>query len=131
MKQVAGTLRLDLAQYRELEAFAAFGSDLDASTQKQLTRGARLVEVLKQPQYQPLPLEKQVSILYAGTRGFLDKYPIDALAKYEAGLYSFIEDRYPQIYKDLAEKKEITDDIDKVMAKALNEYDEEFKDTNQ
>jgi F-type H+-transporting ATPase subunit alpha len=82
MKQVAGTLRLDLAQYRELEAFAAFGSDLDKSTQNQLTRGARLVEILKQPQYKPLPMEKQVTILFAGTRGFLDKYPIDVLAKF-------------------------------------------------
>jgi len=89
MKQVAGTLRLDMAQYRELEAFAAFGSDLDASTQKQLTRGARLVEILKQPQYQPLTLEKQVSILFAGTRGFLDALPLDVLAKYEAGHRSF------------------------------------------
>ena len=129
MKQVAGTLRLDLAQYRELEAFAAFGSDLDKATQNQLTRGARLVELLKQPQYQPLPLEKQVSILYAGTKGFLDNYPLEVLAKYEAGLYLFIEDRYPQIFTDLQEKQEITDDLDKLMNKALSEYAEEFKDT--
>jgi F-type H+-transporting ATPase subunit alpha len=129
MKQVAGTLRLDLAQYRELEAFAAFGSDLDKSTQQQLTRGARLVQILKQPQYQPLPMEKQVSILFAGARGFLDKYPLDALAKYEAGLYSFIEDRYPQIFKGLAEKKEFTAELDKMMREALTAYDEEFKDT--
>jgi F-type H+-transporting ATPase subunit alpha len=129
MKQVAGTLRLDLAQYRELEAFAAFGSDLDKATQRQLTRGARLVEILKQPQYQPLPMEKQVTILYAGTRGFLDNYPIDVLAKYEAGLYPFIEDRYPQIFSDLEEKLEINDDLDKLMAEALKAYDEEFKDT--
>jgi F-type H+-transporting ATPase subunit alpha len=129
MKQVAGSLRLDLAQYRELEAFAAFGSDLDKATQAQLTRGARLVELLKQPQYQPLPMEKQVSILYAGTRGFLDKYPLDVLAKYEAGLYTFIEERHPQIFTELAEKKEISDDLDKTMAEALKAYDEEFKDT--
>ena len=129
MKQVAGTLRLDLAQYRELEAFAAFGSDLDVSTQAQLTRGARLVELLKQAQYQPLSLEKQVSILYAGTKGFLDKYPVDVVGKYEAGLYQFLEDRYPNLLSDLAEKKEITDDLDKIMTEALNAYDEEFKDT--
>jgi F-type H+-transporting ATPase subunit alpha len=129
MKQVAGTLRLDLAQYRELEAFAAFGSDLDKATQKQLTRGARLVEILKQPQYQPLPVEKQVTILFAGTRGFLDNYPTDVLAKYEAGLYPFVEERYPQIFKELAEKNEISDDLDKLMTEALNAYDEEFKDT--
>jgi F-type H+/Na+-transporting ATPase subunit alpha len=129
MKQVAGTLRLDLAQYRELEAFAAFGSDLDKATQAQLSRGERLVEILKQPQFQPLAVEKQVTILYAGTKGYLDKYPVNVLEKYEAGLYSFIEDRYPQIFTEIAEKKEISEEIDKVMAEALNAYDEEFKDT--
>ena len=129
MKQVAGSLRLDLAQYRELEAFAAFGSDLDKSTQRQLTRGARLVEILKQPQYKPLPMEKQVTILYAGTRGFLDKYPINVLAKYEAGLFAFVSDRYPQIFKELADKKIISDELDKLMTEALNAFDEEFKDT--
>jgi F-type H+-transporting ATPase subunit alpha len=111
------------------EAFAAFGSDLDKATQAQLTRGARLVELLKQPQYHPLPMEKQVSILYAGTRGFLDKYPLNVLAKYEAGLYTFIEERHPQIFTELAEKKEISDDLDKTMAEAFKAYDEEFKDT--
>jgi F-type H+-transporting ATPase subunit alpha len=129
MKQVAGTLRLDMAQFRELEAFAAFGSDLDASTQKQLTRGQRLVEILKQPQYQPLSMEKQVTILYAGTRGFLDDLPIDVLAKYEAGLYKFIEDRFPQVFEGLNEKQEITDDLDKLMGEALTAYGDEFKDT--
>jgi len=129
MKQVAGTLRLDLAQYRELEAFAAFGSDLDAATQRQLTRGARLVEILKQPQYQPLSMEKQVTILYAGTKGYLDKYPVSVLAKYEAGLYPFIEDRYPQIFTELAEMQEISEALDQQMAEALGAYDEEFKDT--
>jgi F-type H+-transporting ATPase subunit alpha len=129
MKQVAGTLRLDLAQYRELESFAAFGSDLDASTQKQLTRGARLVEILKQPQYQPLPLEKQVSIMFAGTKGFLDELPLNVLAKYEAGLYQFIESRYPQIFSGIAEEKKISDDMEQLMNKALAEYGDEFKDT--
>ncbi len=129
MKQVAGTLRLDMAQFRELEAFAAFGSDLDEATQKQLTRGSRLVEILKQPQYQPLPLEKQVSILYAGTEGYLDEFPTDVVAKYEAGLYSFIESKYPDIFSGIAEKKELTDDIKQSLNKALTEYGEEFKDT--
>ena len=129
MKQVAGTLRLDLAQYRELEAFAAFGSDLDKGTQAQLARGERLVEILKQPQFQPLTVEKQVTILYAGTKGFLDKYPVNVLEKYEAGLYSFIEDRYAQIFTEIAEKQEISDELDKVMTEALNAYDDEFKDT--
>jgi F-type H+-transporting ATPase subunit alpha len=129
MKQVAGTLRLDLAQFRELEAFAAFGSDLDAATRRQLTRGARLVEILKQPQFQPLSMEKQVTILYAGTKGHLDEYPVDVLAKYEAGLYTFIEDRYPQIFSELKEKEAISDDLDKVMAEAIKAYGEEFRDT--
>ena len=129
MKQVAGTLRLDLAQFRELEAFAAFGSDLDAATQRQLTRGERLVEVLKQPQYKPLPVEKQVVIIFAGTKGFLDKYPANVVTKYEAGLYSFIEDRYPQIFSEIKEKQQISDDLDKVIREALDAYDEEFKNT--
>ena len=129
MKQVAGSLRLDLAQFRELEAFAAFGSDLDKATQQQLTRGTRLVEILKQPQYAPLTLEKQVAILYAGTKGYLDKYPVEVLGKYEAGLYPFIESKYPQIFSELAEQKKISDDLDKTMANALSDYDEEFKDT--
>jgi F-type H+-transporting ATPase subunit alpha len=129
MKQVAGTLRLDMAQFRELEAFAAFGSDLDKATQRQLTRGQRLVEVLKQPQYQPLSMPKQVTILYAGTRGFLDELPIDVVAKYEAGLYTFIEERYPAVFETLKEKEAIDDDLDKLMTEALTKYGEEFKDT--
>jgi F-type H+-transporting ATPase subunit alpha len=131
MKQVAGSLRLDLAQFRELEAFAQFGSDLDKATLRQLERGTRLVEVLKQPNYQPLAVEKQVMILYAGTRGYLDKYPLDVMGKYEAGLYPFIESKYPQVFTEIAEKKIISDDLDKTMAKALSEYDEQFKDTIQ
>lgn len=129
MKQVAGTLRLDMAQFRELEAFAAFGSDLDAATQKQLTRGRRLVELLKQPQYQPLSMEKQVTALFAGTRGYLDEFPTDVVAKYESGLYPFIEDRFPSVFTELADKEEITDDIEKLLDEALKAYGEEFKDT--
>jgi F-type H+-transporting ATPase subunit alpha len=129
MKQVAGTLRLSMAQYRELEAFAAFGSDLDAATQRQLTRGARLVQILKQPQYQPLPMEKQVTILFAGSRGYLDKYPVDVVTKYEAGLYPFIEERFPKVFADLKSKKAIDADLEKLMNEALKAYDEEFKDT--
>jgi F-type H+-transporting ATPase subunit alpha len=129
MKQVAGTLRLDMAQFRELEAFAAFGSDLDTATQKQLTRGQRLVEILKQPQYQPLSMAQQVTILYAGTRGFLDELPTDVVAKYEAGLYTFIEERYPKVFETLKEKEAIDDDLDKLMTEALTAYGNEFKDT--
>jgi F-type H+-transporting ATPase subunit alpha len=129
IRQVAGTLRLEMAQFRELEAFAAFGSDLDAATQKQLTRGQRLVEILKQPQYQPLSMEKQVLILYAGTKGFLDELPAEVVGKYEAGLYPFIEERYPQIFSQLVEKQEIDDELDGIMKEALTTYNEEFKDT--
>ena len=129
MKQVAGTLRLDLAQFRELEAFAAFGSDLDAATQKQLTRGERLVELLKQPQFKPLPMEKMVTVLFAGTRGYLDKYPREAVSKYEEGLYPFVENRFPEIFSGLKEKKEITKEIEGKLKQCLEAYDEEFKDT--
>lgn len=129
MKQVAGTLRLDMASFRELEAFAAFGSDLDASTQAQLTRGQRLVEILKQPQYKPLPVEKQVLILYAGTKGYLDKYPAAVVTKYEAGLYPFVEGRFPKLLPSIAEKAMIDDENEKLMIQALTAYDEEFKDT--
>ncbi len=129
MKQVAGSLRLDLAQYRELEAFAAFGSDLDEATQRQLTRGARLVEILKQPQYKPLSMEKQVTIIYAGTKGYLDKFPVSAVSKYEAGLYEFIESRCPQLFPSMNEKQMIDADVEALLQKVLAEYEEEFKDT--
>jgi len=129
MKQVAGTLRLDLAQYRELAAFAAFGSDLDAATQAQLTRGERLVEILKQPQYQPLPMEKQVTILYAGTNGFLDALPVETLADYEAELYNYIESNDPSIFSDLQEELQFTDAIKEKLEKALTSFGETFKAT--
>ncbi len=127
MKQVAGTLRLDLAQYRELAAFAQFGSDLDAATQAQLTRGERLVEILKQPQYKPLSMEKQVTILYAGTRGHLDTLPVNVLATYEDELYDYIDRSAPDIFKDLREKEAIDDDLDGRMKKAITAFTAEFK----
>ena len=126
MKQVAGSLRLDLAQYRELAAFAQFGSELDKATQQQLNRGIRLVEILKQPQYQPLPMEKQISIIYAGTRGFLDKYPVHVLGDYEQQFYTFMESRYPEILKEIKERKEISPDLDERMKAALTEFDGVF-----
>ncbi|MEJ2134529.1 MAG: F0F1 ATP synthase subunit alpha [Desulfofustis sp.] len=129
MKQVAGTLRLDLAQYRELAAFAAFGSDLDAATQAQLTRGERLVEILKQPQYQPLPMEKQVCIIYAGTNGWLDELPVETLADYEAELYNYIESNDPSIYGDLKEKQEFDDGLKEKLDKVLTSFGDTFKAT--
>ena len=129
MKQVAGNLRLDLAQFRELESFAAFGSDVDEATRRQLVRGERLVEILKQPQYQPLPLEKQVAIIYAGTKGYLDKYETGVLAKYEEGLYNFIETKFPEFFTGIAEKKALTEELESLLKKAITAFDEEFKDT--
>ncbi|WP_163337069.1 F0F1 ATP synthase subunit alpha [Desulfopila sp. IMCC35008] len=129
MKQVAGTLRLDLAQFRELAAFAAFGSDLDAATQAKLTRGERLVEILKQPQYQPLPMEKQVTIIYAGSNGYLDSLPVDALADYEAELYNYIESNEPSIFTDLDSEKEFTEPIKEKLNKVLASFGETFKAT--
>jgi F-type H+-transporting ATPase subunit alpha len=129
MKQVAGTLRLDLAQYRELAAFAGFGSDLDAATQAQLTRGERLVEILKQPQYQPLPMEKQVTIIFAGTKGFLDKFPVDTLADYEKELFSYIESNEPGLFTELREKEAISPELEEKMKKTLASFGETFKAT--
>ena len=122
MKQVAGTLRLELAQYRELAAFAQFGSDLDPATQRQLARGSRLVEVLKQGQYKPLPVEKQVLIIFAATNGYIDGYPASALKKYEEELYAFFDTRQPELVKELKEKKAIDDVIKPKLKKALDDF---------
>ncbi|MEE9569536.1 MAG: F0F1 ATP synthase subunit alpha [Candidatus Binatia bacterium] len=127
MKQVAGTLRLDLAQYRELEAFARFGSDLDKATQNQLNRGVRLVELLKQPQYEPMSMAKQVTAIYAGTRGFLDKYPVEKTGAYEQQMLEFIEQKHSYIFAELTDKDEIGDELDEKMKKALTEFDEIFQ----
>jgi F-type H+/Na+-transporting ATPase subunit alpha len=127
MKQVAGTLRLELAQYREMAAFAQFGSDLDQATQRQLSRGSRLVELLKQDQYQPLPVERQILIIYAGTNGFVDELPATALKKYEQELYSFIESRHPDIFADILKKRELDGDLRGKMTKALEEFKGVFK----
>lgn len=126
MKQVAGTLKLDLAQYRELAAFAQFGSDLDKATQAQLERGARLVEILKQPQFQPMSLSQQVIIIFAGTRGYLDKYPVSSLKNYEPQLLSFLESTYPAIMKEIDEKKIISPELEEKLKEALKEFDKVF-----
>jgi F-type H+-transporting ATPase subunit alpha len=126
MRQVAGSLRLDLAQYRELAAFAQFGSDLDAATQKQLNRGRRLTEILKQPQYQPLPVEKQVAIIFAATNGYLDPVPVERLRAYEDGLYRFFEGRHPGVLAAIAEKKILDDEVKAALMHALEEYGRDF-----
>jgi F-type H+-transporting ATPase subunit alpha len=126
MKQVAGTLRLDLAQYREMAAFAQFGSDLDKATQMQLERGVRLVEILKQPQYRPIPNEKQVLVIFAANNGFLDEYPVSALKKYETELYAFFDNRQAELVAELRDKKAIDDDLKKRMVAALEQFKKEF-----
>jgi F-type H+/Na+-transporting ATPase subunit alpha len=127
MKQVAGRLRLDLAQYRELAAFSQFGSDLDRATQQMLAKGERLVEILKQNQYQPLPMEKQVVIIFAGTTGFLDKIPVAECRRYEKELYSFLEARYAALLKEIAEKKDIKGELTEKLKKALEEFAQTFE----
>jgi F-type H+-transporting ATPase subunit alpha len=127
MKQVAGSLRLDLAQYREMAAFAQFGSDLDPATQRQLNRGSRLVEILKQGQYEPLPVEKQILIVYAGTNGFVDHLPVSAIKKYEQELFAFVESKYPELLQEIVKKRELNDELRQKMNKVLEEFKERFK----
>jgi F-type H+-transporting ATPase subunit alpha len=122
MKQVAGTLRLDLAQYRELAAFAQFGSDLDRATQAQLARGQRLVEILKQPQYKPMDVEQQVLILWAATSGQLDDIPVDQVRRFEADFQRFVETSQPGIINAMREKKALTDEIKQELVSAVNDF---------
>src|SRR5947207_2650920 len=122
MKSVAGTLRLDLAQFRELQAFAQFGSDLDKATQAQLARGERLTEVLKQPQYQPMPVEKQVLVIWAATNGYLDDVPVDRARAFEADLHNFVENSHPGLLNVLREKKVLTDVIIVYLHTAITDY---------
>jgi F-type H+-transporting ATPase subunit alpha len=126
MKKIAGGLRLALAQYRELAAFSQFGSDLDKTTQAQLTRGERMVELLKQGQYQPVPVEKQVAIIYAGTNGYLDDLPATSVRDFETGLYDFCEKQYPDVLHDLRAKYELTDAIEARLKKAIEAFKAEF-----
>jgi len=125
-KQVAGTLRLDLASYRELQAFAQFASDLDEHSRKQLDRGARMVEVLKQPPYSPVPVEKQVVMILAGNRGYLDNIPVSAVNKFEAELMPFMEAKHSNILDSIREEKKITDETEAELIKALDDFSETF-----
>ncbi|HUL02595.1 MAG TPA: F0F1 ATP synthase subunit alpha [Gemmatimonadales bacterium] len=122
MKQVAGRLRLDLAQYRELEAFAQFGSELDPATQRQLARGERIVEVLKQPQYQPMPVEKQVMIIFAVTNGFLDDVAVEKIREWEAGFHDFMAAQHAEIGKAIQTQKALSDDLQAKLKAAITEY---------
>ncbi|NOX88844.1 MAG: F0F1 ATP synthase subunit alpha [Calditrichaeota bacterium] len=127
MKQVAGRLRLDLAQYREMEAFAKFGSDLDEATQQQLRRGERLVEILKQDQYQPVTFEKQIAIIYAGTNGYLDSLPVGVLKQFEKELIEHLEMKYPELLTEITEKKILSDEWKEKMNKVLENFVANFK----
>jgi F-type H+-transporting ATPase subunit alpha len=126
MKQVAGTMKLDLAQYRELAAFAQFGSDLDKATQAQLDRGVRLVELLKQPQYKPMSLGQEIVVLFAGTRGFIDKYDVEKVRVYEEQLLSFVETKHADILKEIEDKKIISPELEKKMKEVLTNFDSVF-----
>jgi F-type H+/Na+-transporting ATPase subunit alpha len=122
MKQVAGTLRLDLAQFRELQAFAQFGSDLDKATQAQLARGQRLTEILKQPQYQPMDVEKQVLVIWAATNGYTDDIAVEDIRRFETGLLKFVENSHPGLLADIAQKKSLTDEIKTGLKQVLEDF---------
>jgi len=128
MKQVAGKLRLELAQYRELVTFAQFGTELDKTSKAQLDRGERLTEILKQKQYEPLPVEKQILIIYAGTRGFLDEIEVSQIADYEMKLYEYFEKEHASLVKKLAEKKEIDASLDEAVKSAITSFNKKFKE---
>ncbi|MEJ2723499.1 MAG: F0F1 ATP synthase subunit alpha [Deltaproteobacteria bacterium] len=127
MRKVAGSLRLDMAQYRELEAFAQFGSDLDKTTQRQLERGRRLVEVLKQPQYQPMAAERQVMILFAGAYGYLDQWPVDAVSDYEKQMLEYMGSKHPELFSEIKEKRDIDDALEEKLKSALDEFKTVFQ----
>ena len=126
MRKVAGTLRLDLAQYRELQAFAQFGSDLDKATQARLTRGERMVEILKQNQYQPLPVERQVVSIWAATNGYLDDLELSAVRSFEAEWLEFVSGTYPQIYENIDKSKELSDDTVQLLKEAIDKFKSKF-----
>jgi F-type H+-transporting ATPase subunit alpha len=126
MRQIAGKLRLDLAQYRELAAFAQFGSDLDKATLQQLARGQRMVELLKQGQYTPLPVEKQIAIIFAGGQGILDDLPVEQVRPFEDFLYPYLERKNAQLLADIANKKELTDELREALTKAVGAAKTEF-----
>lgn len=127
MRKVAGTLRVEMAQFRELEAFAQFGSDLDKATQRQLNRGRRLVEVLKQPQYRPMSAEKEVMILFAAANGYLDEWPENAVSQYETQMLEFMENKYPDFLKEIKGTGDISEGLDKQLKTALDEFKASFQ----
>ncbi len=127
MKQVAGSLRLDLARFRELEAFVKFGSDLDKATREQITRGQRLVEILKQNQYEPMPVSKQIAIIFAGSQGALDTVPVGEVLRYEKEFLDFVENKYPQVLQEIESKKVLSDELKEQLKKIIEEFAKIFK----
>ncbi len=130
MKQVAGRLRLDMAQFREVQAFAQFASDLDRATQLQLARGLRLQEILKQPQFQPMPVEEQVMIIFAGTQGYLDDIPVEKVREFEEGFHPFMRERYPEIGEKIRREKQLSDETQAELRRAVEEYKARFKEAH-
>ena len=126
MKSIAGTLRLDLAQFRELEAFSKFGSDLDKATLAQLTRGEHMVEVLKQKQYSPMDVDKQIAIIFAGTKGHLDDIPVDKIAEFETGLFDYLDANNTNDLKVIRNEGTITDEVGDALEKAISDFKKGF-----
>jgi F-type H+-transporting ATPase subunit alpha len=122
MKRVTGGLRSDLAQYRELAAFAQFGSDLDKATQRQLDRGARLMELLKQPQYAPYPLDHQVMLIYAGTRGYLDEIPVDSVSRWSSEFLRYMDTAYPHVGETIMETYDFTSETEEALKQAIVDF---------
>jgi F-type H+/Na+-transporting ATPase subunit alpha len=131
MKKVAGRLRLDLAQYRALEAFAQFGSELDKASQQQLARGARVVEVLKQPQYDPQPAEREVVQVYAVTGGYLDAFPVEDAKRYATEFCSFLDARHPEVFSAIRDTGDLSDETDATLKTALEAFNESFQSSQR
>ena len=122
MKKIAAPIRTELAQYRELAAFSQFGSELDADTKERLAQGERIKEMLKQPQYKPMPVEKQIVIIYAATKRYLLDVPVDEILDFEKGLFEFVDTQYPELFSKIREEKKLTEEIEKLLDEAITAY---------
>ena len=127
IKKISAPIRVELAQYRELAAFSQFGSELDADTKEKLAQGERIKEILKQPQYQPLPVEKQVIIIYAATKKYLIDIPVDDILRFEEELFNYVDTKYPEILDSIRDTKELTEENEKALVKAIEECKASFK----
>ena len=127
MKKIAAPIRVELAQYRELAAFAQFGSELDADTKEKLAQGERIREILKQPQYKPMPVQYQVIIIYVATNKYLLDVPVEDITRFEAELFEFLDTKYPEVPKNIAEEKVISEETEQIFVKAIKEFKAQFK----